>query len=122
MAKDSVSDQMSAILKQWSAHADEVIQKSAKKCAKECAEELRAKSPKGPEGYAQSWTSRKRGDGYVVYNKEHYRLTHLLENGHWSFNQYGGPYTFVPPQKHIKPVEQAGIVMFEDEIRKGLSK
>lgn len=61
----------------------------------------------GKGDYARSWTFKidkdKLGDySGVVYNKEHYQLTHLLENGHVSANQYG-TYGRVAPHQHIKP-------------------
>lgn len=66
---------------------------------------------KGKGDYANSWTyklSNTDAEG-VVYNKEHYRLTHLLENGHISANGYGKGYKVhkvldrVAPKPHIKP-------------------
>ena len=71
--------------------------------------------------YSKGWTVKKEDeDTYIVHNKTKYRLTHLLENGHVSANQYGTGYKRVNGIEHIKPAEQEGIKTFEDEIRKGL--
>lgn len=60
----------------------------------------------GTGAYAKSWTwkmvEEKLGEYGVVYNKEHYRLTHLLEHGHVIRNAYG-TYGRTAPRPHIKP-------------------
>ena len=60
----------------------------AKEVAQECVKELKSSSPKRTKAYSKSWTVKElRGiygekNRYVVHNKDHYRLTHLLEHGH----------------------------------------
>ena len=68
--------------------------KSAKPAAasgkngKSFAKELRGTAPKRTGAYAKDWTSKQTGANargaktYTVYNKAHYQLTHLLQNGH----------------------------------------
>lgn len=60
--------------------------------------------------YTKDWTAEQRGsrasavtglNGYSVYNKKHYQLTHLLEHGHQSRN--GGR---VKEFSHIAPVNE----------------
>lgn len=96
----------------------------AEDVAKKCLEEVRAKSPvrKGPYGggYRAGWTIKKisrdktgfPGAIYKIYNKTHYRLTHLLEKGHALRN--GGRSEAFP---HIRPAEQAASKMLTDEIK-----
>lgn len=69
---------------------------------------------KGEGEYARGWKVKQTGNlrrgetQLVVCNPEHYRLTHLLEKGHASMNQYGGPYKRVRGRRHIKPAEKWG--------------
>lgn len=77
---------------------------------------LRGSSPEGPEGYASGWEVMSEKTGvtgdsvrYIVYNPRKPQLTHLLERGHQSFNQFGGPYRRVKAIKHIGPAEKEGI-------------
>lgn len=73
--------------------------------------------------YTKSWTSEQRIsrksavsglNGYSVYNKEHFQITHLLEYGHQSRN--GGR---VRAFSHIAPVnEQAGEMVAQKIKRK----
>ena len=78
--------------------------------AKECVQRLKDTSPvgkgKNAGAYAKGWTlkktsTRQRGgiDTTVVYNKDHYQLTHLLEKGH-AMPQGGR----AKAQPHIEPV------------------
>ena len=102
---------------------EETVQQVAEKTAQDGVAELKVKSPKKNGHYAESWTYKKvkltkgRGVKFVVHNKEHYRLTHLLEKSHALRD--GGRSLAKP---HIKPVEQQMIQDFEDELRRGLSQ
>lgn len=96
---------------------DEKVQQIAEKTAKDGVEKLKVNSPKNTGDYSKSWTVKKVKGNLVVHNKEHYRLTHLLEKSHALAN--GGRSTAQP---HIKPVEKQMVRNFEDDLRKGLSQ
>lgn len=109
-------DLTSTVNKLMDTYGDNVfraIETAIKDVADEATEKLheaRTFAPGGnPSGaYASSWTNEvfhgKTGRISTqtdVYNVEHYRLSHLLENGH--AKRGGGR---VPAYPHIKPVEE----------------
>lgn len=98
---------------------DESVQRIAGEIASEGVEMLKAESPKSPGGgdYAKSWTVKKIGKAFVIHNKDHYRLTHLLEKGHAKVN--GGR---VDARVHIAPVEEKVVERFEGELRRELTE
>ncbi len=124
----SIEIQMDEILKTFDIELNENVEKIARKVSRETANQLRSSSPKKPGGgeYAAGWTCRKDGGvlgaGYVVYNKSKPGLTHLLEHGHETRNQYG-TYKRTPAKVHIKPAEEAAKAKFEklmvDAINRG---
>lgn len=122
MARD-FSVEVMQLLDDYEQEVRDTVQKDIEKVAKETAKELRNTSPKAPGGgeYAKSWTATKRGNGFVVHNKKHYRLTHLLENGHVIRNQYG-TYGRTDPQKHIEPAEQQAAEKLVREIEEDLNR
>lgn len=76
---------------------------------------LRGNAPKRTGDYAGDFrTSFKDGDGHcegTVYNDKHWQLTHLLEDGHDSKNQYGGSYGEVgpaDPEHHMQRAQDVG--------------
>lgn len=83
--------------------ADQIMEEAAD----EAASELKSTSPKDKGAYARSWTVKRvkfgRTTSFVVHNKKHYQLTHLLEHGHAKRN--GGR---VAARPHIKNAEQNG--------------
>ena len=95
------------------------------KVAERAVQIVRAKAPrrKGRKSgaYARSWSVDKStsASGYVtatVYSKApHYRLTHLLENGHAKVN--GG---WVKGREHIRPAEQQAIKEFEAAVKEAI--
>ena len=96
---------------------EETVQEISEKVAREGAEMLKEESPKRYGDYAGSWTVKKVGKVFVIHNKDHYRLTHLLEKGHAKVN--GGR---VPARVHIAPVEVKVVERFEDELRRELTE
>jgi hypothetical protein len=96
---------------------DESVQRIAEEIAAEGVEMLKAESPKRFGDYAESWKVKRVGKVFVVHNKDHYRLTHLLEKGHAKVN--GGR---VEARVHIAPVESKMIENFEDELRRELTE
>lgn len=82
--------------------------------ARSARDQLRQKSPKKTGAYAKSWSVKNERNGVTgmvtatVYAKApHYRLTHLLENGHAKVN--GGRVDGIP---HIRPAEQNAVNEF----------
>ena len=109
----NLADEIKKILDEYDLEVIEDVDKAALATAKLGVKELKDKSPKSNRAkggaYAKSWGYRKRKapfgyTSYIIHNKKHYQLTHLLENGHLIKNQYGS-YGRTRPIPHIKPVE-----------------
>lgn len=58
-----------------------------------------------PHKYYETWhyVMKPKKHEAIVYNKENYRLTHLLENGHFIVNRKDGRLGWAAPQPHIQP-------------------
>lgn len=82
--------------------------------------DLRSNSPKDTGAYSRSWGcdfSDKEGHHEaVVANRKHWQITHLLEDGHDTKNQYGGPYGHVDPadpEHHLQRAQERGVRKLE---------
>jgi len=109
----SIEKELESILEEYAKEVDELTDDTMKKASRDTAKELKTTSAKRSGEYAKSWAVKtEKGFGrsktYIVHNKKHYRLTHLLENGHVVRNQYG-TYGRVSGDGHIKEAEQNGI-------------
>lgn len=106
----SVEIQMKKLLDEVDEQVQKAMDDGIKQVAKETVTKLKAESPKGPDGYANGWRTKKIDkNGVVVHNATHYRLTHLLENSHVIRNG-NGTYGRTSPGHgqivHIAPVEE----------------
>lgn len=114
---DSVQAQLQKILDEYASELNGVIDKTFNSVAKETKNEVVQNSPRDSGDYAGDWAIKratKRGRGkllggveVVIYNKKHYRLTHLLEKGHVVRNQFG-TYGRAPAHPHIAQAEEHG--------------
>lgn len=92
----------------------EILESIIRNNCRYTVDRLKEVSPKGarynnPEkrkdSYAEGWTYKlyKASDRAIVYNKKNYRLTHLLEHGHFIVNKKGG-YGWSSGDNHIEKV------------------
>jgi hypothetical protein len=85
---------------------------AAKGAVKQLKRSSRAAFGNGP--YAKSWAKKKTRDGWVVYSRApHYRLTHLLENGHYVVDRNGVMRGYKEGKPHIKPIEELSMEYIE---------
>lgn len=124
----SVDDFVKAVTMELNKYADvapSVLYDAVLEASKEAVAELNMTSPYDTGAYARSWNYKKpiRQKATfiygVVYNKDHYRLTHLLENGHLIVS---GPRAGERTQSfpHIAEAEDNALETMELLTRKGL--
>lgn len=104
-------------LETYSQNVVEEINQVSNTISKKAVKRLKETSPKNTGDYAKGWAQKEnktygQPSTHTLYNKTHYRLTHLLENGHAKVN--GGR---VQGQPHIGTVEQEVIEEFEEAVR-----
>lgn len=107
---DQLAQEIMKILDDYRDTTVDKMKEAVDKAAKQAVNELKTSSPKRTGAYAKDWAAKKDRKankwayGKVVYNKKHYRLTHLLEKGHRKVN--GG---MVAARPHIAKVEEQAI-------------
>lgn len=115
---EALMDELKALKSQVRA----VLDFEAEEIAKESVKKLKSTSPKRTGKYANSWSYKDTSDRlkkqYTVYNKKHYRLTHLLEFGHIVVAT-GGRTKEIP---HIKPAEEWARQEFEEKVKEGINE
>lgn len=126
-----VQTAMASILANFGDEVNEVIDDALTTVAEEAEKELRNvrtfSSNGNPTGaYSKDWDLmiepvRRYLRRYVVYNVDHYQLTHLLESGHakylWGREANGS----VQGYEHIRPVNERVQSRVVDEIRERIA-
>lgn len=130
-----LSNAIMKYLQEYKEDIEEDVVDISNKVTKEARTELKSVSPKAnktvklkggttvaPGSYAKSWSiknGQKAKEIYskVVYNRKHYRLTHLLEFGHATRN--GGR---TKPMPHIRPTEEKYKEEFTQELEKRIKR
>ena len=103
---DELSEAILGIVKEYRQDVADGLKREVKEVGRECRDDIRDHSPRESREYADSWSDHvafERADDIriIVYNRKHYRRTHLLENGHLKAG--GGR---VNGRAHIRPAEQ----------------
>ena len=118
---EQMADEIAKMLTEYETAIVKNVDTSGKAVADKGAKQLRKTSPKRTGKYAKSWgVTREEGAfgenaKYIIHNKKHYRVAHLLEHGHVMAN---GKRTKAIP--HIKPVEEQVIREYEKKVREAI--
>lgn len=121
-----------ALLKEYGNEVYEVLNACVDEVAAEAEGKLHGATRFAPGGnpsgeYAKSWVTEKIPAGLLgverdVHNKEHYRLTHLLENGHVSRNGTKRTFGFVKAYPHIRPVNDWAKTEIVNRVKEGIKR
>lgn len=102
---DNLSSSVQAELEKYSTEVAKKTHQAIKSVAMQTRKTLSKTSPKRSGRYQKGWAVRVSTDishpNAVIYNKDRYFLTHLLENPHRARNGRA-----VTPKKHIDPAEE----------------
>lgn len=122
---DGLAQAIQKTLAEYEGVTIESMKSAVDKASKEAVRELKSSSPKRNGAYARSWKSKKKklANKYAyektVYNKDHYRLTHLLEKGHRVVGAKNGR-TWVDARPHIEKVEKKAVETLVNEMKETL--
>lgn len=121
MKIDGMADAIVRELSAWSKEVVGALKEEVQAVGENTAKELRQTSPKRRGAYARDWASKVTYDDWqdirvTVYNKRHYQLTHLLENGHAKVN--GGRVNGFP---HISVAEENAARDLEKKVKVRMS-
>ena len=118
---ERMADEIAKMLTEYEAAIVKNVDASGKAVADKGAKQLRQTSPKRTGKDAKSWGVTREDSSfgenakYIIHNKKHYRVAHLLEHGHVMAN---GKRTKAIP--HIKPVEEQVIREYEKKVREAI--
>lgn len=109
-------------LKEYTDEVKEDVWQTAMNVSEKAVVKLREESPKRKNGgeYAGDWKRSTDRFGIVIYNKNTYRLTHLLEKGHQLKRGGRKIGTDVPAHPHIAKVEKECIDEYVAEVERRL--
>lgn len=122
---DDLSKAIQKTLAEYEGVTVDNMKAAVDKVSKEAVRELKGSSPKRTGAYAKSWAAKKArltnkwAYQKTVYNKQHYRLTHLLEKGHKVVGAKNGR-TWVDARPHIEKVEQKAVETLVQEMKETL--
>ena len=122
---DGLSKAIQKTLAEYEGVTIDNMKAAVDKASKEAVRELKSSSPNHTGAYAKSWAAKKArltnkwAYQKTVYNKEHYRLTHLLEKGHKVVGAKNGR-TWVDARPHIEKVEQKAVETLVNEMKETL--
>ena len=122
---DDLSKAIQKTLAEYEGVTIDSMKAAVDKASKEAVRELKSSSPKRTGAYAKGWSAKKTKQANkwayekTVYNKDHYRLTHLLEKGHRVVGAKNGR-TWVDARPHIEKVEQKAVETLVNEMRETL--
>ena len=112
-----------AIMEELQAYKQDVtdgLKADCKQVAKECKDDIKQNSPKRSGKYKKSWKIKvnhesKEDIRITVYNGKHYRLTHLLEDGH--AGKGGTSKGAAPAYPHIAPAERRAAEKLQKKVK-----
>ena len=114
-------DTINKLLDEYGDEVAEAAATTARKVALEGKKKVKAGGQGNWTNYNPSWSMKTESDRLTfsakIYNKKHYRLTHLLEFGHAKVN--GGRTRAFP---HIKPVNDLVQKEYERKLKEQLQK
>ncbi len=119
---DEMGKEIAQIFREYAKATNETCVKAVKETCEETVRQLQSTSPRDHGNYAGSWKYgsspfKKDKAAKIIYNREHYRLTHLLENGHKKVN--GG---MVPGKPHIRPAAEKAERIVLQKIKDGIKR
>ncbi|MCI0767868.1 HK97 gp10 family phage protein [Bacillus sp. TL12] len=104
-------------LQRYSNALEEDVEKATEEVSDNLVDDLQQNSPKRTGKYRKGWRKKKEGKKYIIHNKTHYQLTHLLEKGH--AKKGGGR---VPAKVHIAPAEERAIADLLERVERAVSQ
>ena len=126
---DALANTIQYVLAEYAGATDDAIERAVDLTSAEIVDELRTTSPRRPGGgdYARSWTDevwqKKLKGKYskLISNKEHYQLTHLLENGH-RIMRNGREVGYSAARPHIMQARNAAAEKLAHNVARELEK
>lgn len=110
--------EISKMLNDYSVEIKEKVEKLAEKTARDGVKSLKTKGNGKWTKYNSGWAIKKKGEAFIIHNRKHPELTHLLEFGHAIANQYGRYSGRTRAFPHIAPVEKEIMQKYEQEVKK----
>ena len=114
---DGLAQAIAAELQAYQQEVVDDLKSSVHDAGKACLYEIKANSPADTGDYRKGWKIKTAYESETdirlqVYNKDHYQLTHLLEDGH--ANVDGGR---TPGRPHIGPAADQAAEKLEKDVK-----